>query len=71
MLGNETLIGRRRRQNYRPGNKTIEIIEKVRQTGGAATMAILGQTVLSNVKPPGLFKYKTYELTISQDKAKV
>jgi|SRR3989338_7621568 len=52
-------------------SKTIEIIEKVRQTGGAATMAILGQTVLSNVKPPGLFKYKTYELTISQDKAKV
>lgn len=43
-----------------------KIIEQIRKSGGAATMAILGETVLSDIKPEQS-KYQTFELTISKN----
>lgn len=44
-----------------------KIIEQIRNLNGAATMAILGKTVLSNVKPKQT-KYPVFELQISNNK---
>ena len=48
--------------------KTKKIIESIHQRGGHATMAILGETVLSNIAPLRGIGYPTYELTVTNDK---
>lgn len=52
-------------------NKTKNIIELIRNSGGCATMAILGQTVLSNIRPGGKNEYHTFDLTITDNTVKV
>lgn len=50
--------------------ETDLLIKKIRNSGGHATMAILGQTVLSDVKPMEI-KYPVFELRILNNKFKL
>lgn len=47
--------------------EVISLIEDIRRSGGYATMAMLGQTVISNIKP-NTQKYPVIKLQITKDK---
>lgn len=47
--------------------KILSLIKKIKSKGGHATMAMLGQVVLSDIKPNFETKYHIEKLTISND----
>jgi len=51
-------------------DKVKNIIGQIKDSKGKATMAILGETVLSNIKPKQV-KYPVFELKVSNDKIKI
>jgi pantoate kinase len=47
------------------------VINTIQKNGGSATMAILGNVVISNMKPPGNLKYPVEELVITKDRIRL
>ncbi len=45
--------------------RVIDVINQIRELGGVATMAILGQVVITNMKPTFIKDYKIVELVIT------
>ncbi len=46
---------------------TQDIIQEIRKERGVATMAILGQNVISSIRPKTSFGYPVYEMTVCQE----